>query len=54
MTDDSLALLYAQSSMPCYDWLCLDPVMDVPVSSGYTDWEWVRALDGFQVLFENL
>lgn len=25
--------------MPCYDWLCHDLVIDVPASSGCTDWE---------------
>lgn len=27
------------SSMSCYDWLCLGPVMDAPAWTGCTDWE---------------
>jgi len=38
-TSASLPLLSTWSSMPCYDWLCLDLIMDVPVLSGCTDWE---------------
>lgn len=38
--------------MPRSDWLCLNPVMDVPAWSGYTDWEEMqgRAVAGQPVM----
>jgi hypothetical protein len=36
------------SSMSCYDWLRLGPVMDAPAWSGCTDWEG-QAWEGLQI-----
>jgi hypothetical protein len=48
MTGQKSCFLCTLSSMPRYDWLGLDLVMDVPAWSGCTDWEGQNGLDVFR------